>query len=86
MEPTLWKSGKWLARRACLHFLGSLYAPELEYRYLGGGKEIFENGARILERLGMLNPPRATDLRLSKPDKTLECAIQAEGCGRIWTG
>ena len=52
--------------RACLHFLGSLYAPELEYRYLGGGKEIFENGARILERLGMLNPPRATDLRLSK--------------------
>ena len=52
--------------RACLHFLGSLYAPELEYRYLGGGEEIFENGARILERLWMLNPPRATDLRLSK--------------------
>jgi hypothetical protein len=51
---------------AALHFLGSLYAPELEYRFLGGQKEIFENGARILEHLGMLIPPRATDLRLSK--------------------
>ncbi|MGA7881210.1 MAG: hypothetical protein WCD63_10125, partial [Terrimicrobiaceae bacterium] len=60
-----WEMARWRSR-AALHFLGSLYAPELEYRFLGGQKEIFENGARILERLGMLNPPRATDLRLSK--------------------
>jgi hypothetical protein len=60
-----WEMARWRSR-AALHFLGSLYAPELEYRLLGGQKEIFENGARILERLGMLNPPRATDLRLSK--------------------
>ncbi len=52
--------------RASLHFLGGLHASELEYRYLGGQKEIFENGVRILESLGMLNPPRAADLRLSK--------------------
>ena len=49
------------------HLMGSgLYAPELEYRYLGGIKEIFDKGAQTLEKLGMLNPPRATDLRLSK--------------------
>jgi hypothetical protein len=52
--------------RASLHLLGTLHASELEYRYLGGQKEIFENGVRILERLGMFNPHRATDLRLSK--------------------
>jgi hypothetical protein len=50
--------------RASLLFVGTLYVPELEYRYLGRQKEIFENGARILDELGMLNPPRATDLRL----------------------
>jgi hypothetical protein len=60
-----WEMARWRSR-AALHFLGSLFVPELEYRYLGGGKEIFENGARILESLGMLNPPRATDLLLSK--------------------
>jgi hypothetical protein len=58
-----WEMARWRAR-ASLLFLGSLYAPELEYRYLGGQKEIFENGAQILEKLGMLNPPRAKDLRL----------------------
>ncbi len=51
--------------RASLHFLGSVYAPELEYRYLGGQKEIFENGVHVLEKLGMLSPPRARDLRLA---------------------
>jgi hypothetical protein len=60
-----WEMARWRSR-ACLHFLGSLYASELEYRYLGGQKEIFENGVRILESLGMFNPPRAADLRLSK--------------------
>ncbi len=56
--------------RACLHLMGSgLFAPELEYRYLGGIKEIFDEGAQTLENLGMLNPPRATDLRLSKLGK-----------------
>ena len=60
-----WEMARWRSR-AALHFLGSLYAPELEYRYLGGQKDIFENGVRILERLEMINPPRATDLRLSK--------------------
>ena len=58
-----------VARAASLLFVGSLYAPELEYRYLGGQKEIFENGARVLEKLGMLKPPRAKDLQINKPGK-----------------
>jgi hypothetical protein len=60
-----WEMARWRSR-ASLHFLGSFYPSELEYRYLGGQKEIFENGVRILESLGMLNPPRAKDLRLTK--------------------
>ena len=40
-----WEMARWRAR-ASLLFVSSLYAPELEYRYLGGQKEIFENGAR----------------------------------------
>ncbi len=59
-----WEMARWRGR-ASLLFVGTLYAPELEYRYLGGQKEIFENGARILDKLGMLNPPRAKDLRLT---------------------
>jgi hypothetical protein len=61
-----WNMARWRSR-ASLHLMGSgLYAPELEYRYLGGIREIFDEGAQTLEKLGMLNPPRATDLRLSK--------------------
>ena len=56
-----------------------LYAPELEYRYLGGIKEIFDEGAQTLEKLGMLNPPRATDLRLSNLGQTAECSTHSEG-------
>ncbi len=60
-----WNMARWRAR-ACLHLMGTgLFAPELEYRYLGGIKEIFDEGAQTLEKLGMLNPPRAKDLRLS---------------------
>jgi hypothetical protein len=61
-----WNMARWRSR-ASLHLMGSgLYAPELEYRYLGGTKEIFDKGAQTLEKLGMLNPPRAADLRLAK--------------------
>ena len=30
-----WEMARWRSR-AALHFLGSLYAPDLEYRFLGG--------------------------------------------------
>ena len=40
----------------------SIYAgPDL----LGGKEEFIDTAARTLERLGMLKPPRATDLRIS---------------------
>ena len=57
----------WLTRwhaRARLHFLGKLstYAgPNL----LGGREDMVEAMATILEKLGMLKPPRADDLRIS---------------------
>ncbi len=75
-----WEMARWRSR-ASLHFLGSLYAPELEYRYLGGQKEIFENGVRILESLGMFNPPRAPDLRLSKLGQD---AGMRDSSRRVW--
>ncbi len=75
-----WEMARWRSR-AGLHLLGDLYAPELEYRYLGGDRVIFENGARILEKLGMLNPRRATDLRLSKLGRD---AGSADSERRVW--
>ena len=58
-----WRLTRWHAR-ARLHFLGKIptYAgPNL----LGGKEELIEVMAQILERLGMLKPPRADDLRIS---------------------
>ena len=58
-----WRLTRWHAQ-ARLHFLGKIptYAgPNL----LGGKEEIIDRAAQILERLGMLKPPRATDLRIS---------------------
>jgi hypothetical protein len=54
---------RWHAR-ARLHFLGKLptySGPNL----LGGKEELVEVMARILEKLDMLQPPRAADLRIS---------------------
>jgi hypothetical protein len=58
-----WRLTRWHAQ-ARLHFLGRIpvYAgPDL----LGGKDELIARAAQILERLGMLKPPRATDLRIS---------------------
>jgi len=58
-----WSLSRWHAR-ARLHFLGRVptYAgPDL----LGGKDELIEVMAQILERVGMLRPPRASDLRIS---------------------
>jgi hypothetical protein len=58
-----WRLTRWHAR-ARLHFLGKIptYAgPNL----LGGKEELIEGMTQILERLGMLKPPRADDLRIS---------------------
>ena len=58
-----WRLTRWHAR-ARLHFLGKVptYAgPDL----LGGKEEYLLVMAQTLERLGMLKPPRATDLRIS---------------------
>jgi hypothetical protein len=58
-----WRLTRWHAR-AQLHFLGRIptfAGPDL----LGGKEELIEVMAQILERLGMLKPPRATDLRIS---------------------
>ena len=51
-----WEMARWRSR-ASLHFLGSLYAPELVYRYLGGQKEIFENGVPNPGKLGDVQSP-----------------------------
>ena len=75
-----------LAQPGGTSFSGKSLRPELEYRFLGGQKEIFENGVRILERLGMLNPPRATDLRLSKLGQEVGTPDHTGECGRRWTG
>jgi hypothetical protein len=72
-----WEMARWRSR-ARLHFLGTLHAPELEYRYLGGQKEIFENGVRILESLGMLAPQICGSRNSAKME---EHAIRTEGCG-----
>jgi hypothetical protein len=58
-----WRLTRWHAQ-ARLHFLGRIptYAgPDL----LGGKDELIDRAAQILERLGMLKPPRAIDLRIS---------------------
>ena len=58
-----WRLTRWHAQ-ARLHFLGKIanYAgPNL----LGGKEELIEVMAQILEKLDMLKPPRATDLRIS---------------------
>ncbi|MET0253464.1 MAG: hypothetical protein ABW214_05485 [Terrimicrobiaceae bacterium] len=58
-----WRLTRWHAR-ARLHFLGKLpicAGPNL----LGGKEELIEVMTQKLERLGMLKPPRADDLRIS---------------------
>jgi hypothetical protein len=65
-----WRLSRWHAQ-ARLHFLGkiNIYAgPNL----LGGKEELIEVWARILEELGMLKPPRATDLRISALGKEIK--------------
>ncbi len=64
-----WRTTRWHAR-ARLHFLGKVqtYAgPNL----LGGKEEIIAGMAESLERLGMLKPPRATDMRISALGKEI---------------
>ena len=68
-----WNLTRWHAR-ARLHFLGKLptyCGPNL----LGGNEEIISVLAGTLEKLGMLQPPRATDLRIS----TLGREVTSEG-------
>ena len=58
-----WRLTRWHAQ-ARLHFLGRIHTyagPDL----LGGREELIDAAARTLEGLGMLKPPRATDLRIS---------------------
>ena len=58
-----WRLTRWHAQ-ARLHFLGKIanYAgPNL----LGGNEKLVAVMAQILEKLDMLKPPRATDLRIS---------------------
>jgi hypothetical protein len=58
-----WRLARWHAQ-ARLHFLGKIanYAgPNL----LGGKEELVAVMAQTLEKLGMLKPPRAADLRIS---------------------
>jgi hypothetical protein len=58
-----WNLTRWHAR-ARLHFLGKVpvySGPNL----LGGKEELIELMVQILEKLGMLQPPRADDLRIS---------------------
>jgi hypothetical protein len=65
-----WSLTRWHAL-ARLHFLGKIptYArPDL----LGGTDEIIREMASSLEKLGMLNPPRANDLRISALGKEVE--------------
>jgi hypothetical protein len=68
-----WNLTRWHAR-ARLHFLGKLptySGPNL----LGGSEEIIAVMAGILEKLDMLQPPRAADLRIS----ALGREVAAEG-------
>ena len=65
-----WSQTRWHAL-ARLHFLGKIptYArPDL----LGGTDEIIEHMACSLEKLGMLKPPRANDLRISALGEEVE--------------
>jgi hypothetical protein len=71
-----WNLTRWHAR-ARLHFLGKLptySGPNL----LGGNEEIISVMAGSLEKLGMLQPPRAADLRIS----ALGREITSEGAKR----
>ncbi len=64
-----WRITRWHAR-ARLHFLEKIqtYAgPNL----LGGKEEFIADMAETLERLGMLKPPRATDMRISALGKEI---------------
>jgi hypothetical protein len=65
-----WSLTRWHAL-ARLHFLGKTptYAPS---DLLGGADEVIEHTARSLEQLGMLKPPRATDLRISALGREVE--------------
>ncbi|MGB9277523.1 MAG: hypothetical protein WCC08_20070, partial [Terrimicrobiaceae bacterium] len=58
-----WNLTRWHAR-ARLHFLGRV-ATYSGPNLLGGKEQFVEEMAQILERLDMLHPPRAADLRIS---------------------
>ena len=58
-----WNLTRWHAR-ARLHFLGKI-ATYSGPNLLGGKEQLIEEMAQILERLDMLHPPRAADLRIS---------------------
>jgi hypothetical protein len=58
-----WNTTRWHAL-ARLHFLGKIHT-EAKADVLGGSDELILGMAKALERLGMLKPPRATDLRIS---------------------
>jgi hypothetical protein len=65
-----WSLTRWHAL-ARLHFLRKIPTharPDL----LGGADEVIERMARSLEQLGMLKPPRATDLRISALGREVE--------------
>ena len=73
---TEWNLTRWHAR-ARLHFLGKLptySGPNL----LGGNEEIISVMAGSLEKLGMLQPPRVADLRIS----ALGREVTSEGAKR----
>ena len=58
-----WNTTRWKAL-ARLHFLGKIHTAA-KMDVLGGSDELILEMAKVLERLGMLKPPRATDLRIS---------------------
>ena len=64
-----WNLTRWHAR-ARLHFLGKV-ATYSGPNLLGGNEEIIAVMAGSLEKLGMLQPPRAADLRISALGKEI---------------
>jgi hypothetical protein len=71
-----WSLTRWRAR-AKLHFLRRIPSDDKPY-LLGGRDEVIEEMVRVLESLGMLNPSRASDLRIS----ALGREVKAEGLKR----
>jgi hypothetical protein len=65
-----WSLTRWHAR-AKLHFLRKVQADERP-NLLGGRDEVIDGMVRVLERLGMLKPPRASDLRIAALGREVE--------------